>query len=306
MKRLLATLLCAVALLAPASAHAADTPGVLDGDPTVSDRVAFVQWLDSQADRLPAVAGISSIPQAEAWAVEIVPFYANEGIVQTAHLPADIQFFFTLEPSANFHILGEAACTATGEKDGSVLINGRMENPASTWYGREDSYWTLTHELGHMQGGPFCTGSSYYLEANTQMATAEVMAAMIDSGNTLLLRPWIEEVRDMCLGGLQTEMSADDWNALAASVDGGSAIEAARRAKTARYWAMDPIGLRTIEDKYDQVPCLAIIDGARTGSIDRSENDVAGAMPLFIQTDDIQYLLSHLTDMVSAVVPPTS
>lgn len=98
---------------------------------------------------------------------------------------------------ASFHIAGSAPCHDTGMP---FYINIRYFNPMSPLYHKKSSQIaTLIHETMHMQ--EICSveakGDEYNseVEAATQIATFEVLAAMTRHGNVYGLAPFVRELQ---------------------------------------------------------------------------------------------------------------
>lgn len=313
MRRLVAgvaTALISIALFTPGAGAAPRVINPTYGVPianeihiTIAEEQAFVARLQRQIERLPVVHPITSQNDLYTWAIELLPFYSYEGLVDygISRLPSDITFVVYPGDSA-FHLLGQAACNADGKDEGPISINSRYSNPVSPMYGRDDALWTLTHELQHMQGGTFCKGDSPTLETNTQLGSTEVMAAMVNYGNTVALRPFLEEVRDMGIGAIESVMPRDAFNVWFGNLYHHDPIRMGRFWKSTRHWADDPLGLATILTKYDKAPFDAIMTGLRVGEIARvqvfgavSYNPTAPVQTHSEDFGDTQYLLAYPT-----------
>ena len=277
----------------------------MDSNPSISiwEQEAFILRLQKQINQLPEENLIKTADDLINWTNEILPFYAYEHLVDydEARGPSDVYFKWNAG-DRNFHVLGSAQCHADGKDQGVVMINGRGANPVSNWYGREDTIFTLIHELQHMQGGTFCDGLSEDLESNTQLGAVEIASAMVNSGHTELIRPLLEELRDMGLSALEYSAPLHYYD-FYAKVFKNDPIRMARLDRSLRHWANDPYGLKDILYKYNKVPFDAIMTGLRTGSIARVEvRDAVQTLPpsetLVVHQekfDDAQYLLAYPT-----------
>ncbi|HUS17833.1 MAG TPA: hypothetical protein VM536_22790 [Chloroflexia bacterium] len=291
-----------------------DTWTVSPNTLSVESKKALAVRLDTLADKLLDVPVITSKAEMVAWAVEILPYMAYEGIRPSqAVVPADLILDFHLTTAA-FHLGGQAACRDGEDRAiiGPVFINGRYTNPVSPRYGAESALSVLVHELIHMQGGPFCTGSSEYVEANTQIATMEVMAAMVNHGNTAVLRPLLLELRALTLASLQAALPRSEYVAFLATI--ADKWEMARAEKSYRFWASDEARLRELAgilDRYNTIPLDAIIEAAYDGTAERVmveyvQTVVIGSSGLTITKkthplpmDDLFYLWRHLDEYVA-------
>ena len=279
---------------------------------SVETKMALARRVDALADQLPERKMLTSRTQMIGWALEILPYMSYEGLTEgEAKVPADIGLFW-LRGSRAFHLAGTAACrTETGPAFGPVYLNSRYVNPASVRYGYEGALGTLVHELIHMQGGPFCSGLSEDLETNTQIATIEVLAAMVNHGNLAVLRPLLRELRGLLLATLQYELPRADYMAFLATV-ADDAFEIARQEKSYRFWQRCcPDELQTILRKYNAMPVDALLEGVHDGTVERVQvpslqTTVIGARidyqvvygPLLV--DDLAYVLSHADGFVEA------
>lgn len=271
---------------------------------SVESREKWATRLDWLADQLPAKPMLTSIEEMNEWAIEILPYMAYEGIHEPeANIPYDLGLFFAMSASA-FHLAGQAMCRTLdeGEVLGPIILNGRYINPVSTWYGRETSLAVLTHELVHMQGGTFCSGKSEDLEANTQIAAMEVMAAMVNHGNKAVLRPLLLELKDMVLASLQYDLDRAAYMSFRVTLDSDPFTIAAAE-KSYRHWGTASTELKDILYKYNVVPVNAIIEGLGDGTVERVQSvqwnladDTVEVLPL--QVDDLQYLFAHVDDYV--------
>lgn len=256
---------------------------------SIEETKALVRRLDALADSLPVSPGIKTREDLDLWADEIVPYMEYEHVSSPAVYPTSLEWFLDANSRRAFHVLGTAGSLLTG--CGPIEINGRVANPVSSWYGREDVYITLIHELVHVQGGIFCTGPSEQVEADTQIATMEIGAAMVNHGNLVILRPWLVEMADMGLATLQFYLSADEYEAFRREINPG-ALHASQRAKSLRYWESNPQALRDILYKYNVVPWGVLTDAALSGWMVRYPT-------LTLPADDLSYLLAHAGELVS-------
>ena len=312
MKRLVAAVV-AVLFAAVIAAHPSPHPvlGVaVDGDraASVGEALAFARRLTPLINELPVGKGIQTQQDAYDWTLEMVPYLTYEGVSLAGQLPADIKFFWT-SGVRQLHVLGTAYCDSNGPVE-NVYLNLGYANPASSLYGGEDSLWTLLHELIHMQGGTFCSGASEDLEANTQIATAEVAAAMVNRGNVALLRPLLDELRSMALEYVRAWVSEADYRVVRGEILGTDPMVVARFEKSSRYWAADPAQLQDLLVKYGAVPFESIWTGVQDGGYSRVSvpyliwnethyYQVVAYGPL--PADDLTYLLTHAEAMAGAV-----
>lgn len=204
----------------------------------------FVLYLDELIDRLPAEEPMSvSDADIVLWELEILPYFGYEGLVNFPVVPSAVTLTPYLDPMQHNHILGRAYCQApssTVEAENRIEMNARTANPHSAWFGAGDRFLpTLVHELIHIQG---VCGSGAHSETATQVATYEVLAAMVNHGNMAALRPLLEELRDIALAAMQLDALEAGDEAFAEFTDFqsevmGSAEADARFQKSMRFWS---------------------------------------------------------------------
>lgn len=236
-------------------------------------KINLARRLDSLADRLPKQPLMTSQDEWYQWALEILPYMSYEGVINgAARIPQDVTPFFV--PTARiFHVAGFAVCRDADDKPatGPVSLNVRYLNQVSPRYGDEIALSVLVHELVHMQSGPFCSGLSEDLEANTQIAAMEVMAAMVNHGNRQVLRPLLLELRAMLLAALQYDLGQTAYLDFLRTL-ANDPFEVARAEKSLRFWNSQPGGaaeLRGILLRYNVVPVNALIEAAQDGTVER-------------------------------------
>ena len=240
---------------------------------SVASKVALVKRLDKAADKLPKQHMLDSQQSWFDWGLEILPYMTYEGVINgLARIPYDITPFY-FPSSRMFHLSGQAYCADREDRpiNGPISLNRRYMNPASPRYGDERALGVLVHEMVHMQGGPFCSGKSEDLEADTQIAAMEVMAAMVNHGNRAVLRPLLLDLRSMVLASLQAEMEPDDYMALVREL-ANDPYDVSRAEKSLRYWHGHKGGAEELAGillRYNVTPVNVIIEAAYDGTVER-------------------------------------
>lgn len=166
----------------------------------ITDAIHFRRLLDKIPEE--KKVGIKNGRDLANWTREIVPYFEYEGIVEDKKpgeymglVYPEITFEDYQDGLLHNHLLGRTQII-TNEID----LNNRITNPISPWYGREDSIGTLVHELLHAQGIKFpMPHSSFDAESSAQLATLEVLAAMVNNGNTLVLPALLDELSHMSM-----------------------------------------------------------------------------------------------------------
>jgi hypothetical protein len=249
----------------------------------------LVVRLHGLVEQMSPAPGIRTQEELDAWTQEILPFLDYEHVTDGYVFVPDVEFKWRNDDMA-FHILGQAACGPLSGKERLVVLNGRFTTAQPPW--SEYVYITLIHELIHMQLGPYCTGTSAELEANTVIASMEVAAAMVNRGDPVMLRPWLLEMEDMGMATIRY-YDPDGYEAFWHELNPTPADEA-RIYKSERFWESDnPNGLQDILYKYNVVPWLALTDGALSGY-------AVNYPTLTLPVDDLAYLLEHADEMTPA------
>lgn len=292
-------------------------------------KVAEIQHLSVLLDALPQTYPITlanSDQYTAQWEVEILPWYAYEGIADPVIPPVSIQYFFGMFGPADyingyvFHILGLSQCEVAGVAQnpfdgnpspvaGPIFLNGRYINPASPWYQELSWLPTLVHELGHSQG--ICEGPSPYVESSTQLAMLEVMSAMVNSGNDKVIPGLLYEWNSIIEGALYYEAlrdgTLDQYDALLGAVSHYSAKVAARHAASRRFWNATPerqAELKGILYKYEWVVYIkakyGLKQGYLTGTLPGNSTPRLTSAKTMVPSgnnlvlDDFAYFLAHL------------
>lgn len=204
----------------------------------------FVEYIDGVLDQLPAEEPMSvTQDDITLWALETLPMFGYEGLLNYPVVPSAIELVPTLSPMEHNHILGRALCTYPGAPiaaPNNIEMNFRTANPHSAWFGEGDRFLpTLIHEMIHIQG---VCGSGEASETATQLVTLEVLAALVNGGNEEALRPLLQELRDIALASLQLEAwqgTDEDFQEYREFRDTvlTSAVERARFEKSIRFWS---------------------------------------------------------------------
>ncbi|HEY6019420.1 MAG TPA: hypothetical protein VIY48_05800 [Candidatus Paceibacterota bacterium] len=236
--------------------------------------------------------------QLQAYANEIVPWFAEEGIT-TDPITATAQFEQQIGTDAN-HVLGYTFCT-----DRTVKINIRYSEKIDPWYGDPDLVFTLAHELGHVQQADNCQlFPSELVETSAQMMAFEVTSAIANGGNVVALVSVLENLRDLALAQVryQALLHPSENKAmykLYRKLFAGR--ELAERLQRVRYWAATPDEAKDLLKKYDVAPYRLLksrtAHGIMLGSEVHAGNPFAGPRPLLL--DDFHYVLQHAEAMLA-------
>ena len=238
-------------------------PAQANAFPSVSsfgfaETVALVERFDAAYDAIPEgrKVGISTQAEVNQWVNEVVPFFEYEGMSDADDLVyPPIEFTYYDNGLYHNHVLGTTSCLSQ-----DVTLNGRMANPASSWYGRLDSISTLIHELAHAQG--ICWGSvNFDQEMSAQLVTLEILASLTNKGSEVAFVVLVGELRDISLSAAKYAAAAEgrdaDYAALLDEVL--SPFERAAYAKSDRYWQDDPERLTEILYRYNFMPLQAVL-----------------------------------------------
>lgn len=263
----------------------------------------FVRRMDGLYDQL-AQEPVTIINDDEliAWALEILPYMAYEGVTAAPVVPYGVSWFWAPN-NRMFHVAGTASCGAFGAP--GAFLNVRYANPVSAWYG-DENLSTLVHELIHVQGGTFCSGSSADLEANTSIATVEVLAAMVNDGNALALPSLLDDLRGMGLSRLRFYLPTAEYAAFRAEILGTDPFVVAQFEKRTRAWAANPAGLQDVLWKYSVVPHDALLLGVTSECVCvervKVQTVIAPMPPVYedkpLVVDDLRYFLERAESFV--------
>jgi len=213
------------------------------------------EWLRGMylAARLDAIAGQGDITEIDhtgsdmfdwwgmktnsKWLAEytakILPFFDYEEIGGGDELPKAVVFFPFMEDTA-FVVGGRALRDME-----AVLLNSRYVL-IPNWGDDAEILTVLVHELLHLQRGNFIGDDPTIFESFTEAATAEVLAAMCNYGDTLACRAFAVAMRGNVVSVLRRDMnwSGSDnlyqtWADLALR---HTEQERDRAAKVLRWW----------------------------------------------------------------------
>lgn len=178
--------------------YEAEKPLNLTYEQAITDAMHFSWFLES----IPSEKriGIKNGTDLANWTREIIPYFEYEKIMEdndpgefNGLIYPEISFEDYQDGLMHNHILGRTF-VFTNEID----LNNRITNPISPWYSREDSIGTLVHELAHAQGVKFpAPNSPFDEESSAQLVTLEVLAAMANNGNELVVPALLDELRHM-------------------------------------------------------------------------------------------------------------
>lgn len=265
---------------------------------------------DKMYDRLPEQPAPATQAEVVAWALEMIPMFEANGIVTKANWPDADKIGFALFPDgASFTgVAGRSDC------ENMAVLNLRFANPNSSWF--QDSDWplTLAHELAHVQQGDACNTYPVDLVENTaQIASWELIASLVNGGNTKLLQPLIGELRQVAVAaahGIAMERgSMENFMELRNKLSPG-ALSAARFQAYLRRWAKDPQKFGVMLNRYFTEPLNMTIR-----AICLNDSKIKGLAlppvyqrgwpfqpsPRILKLDDLTYFLTHAEEMVREV-----
>lgn len=228
----------------------------------------------------------------------IVPYFASEGVSGAPRYPLEL-YFVPYTAHRSFVVAGSARCDNPAET--MVVLNERIVLDGK-WNDEADALHTLVHELVHVQGGVFCSGTSENLESNTEAAAMEVLAAMCNWDDEIACKAFWGGVESFARRSLwvQAHRVRADWlfnlwsNAYLRTAD-----EERAARKTDRFWGNS--GERyVISYKYGYLPFrdifLAGVWSPRLGVYTGlAVADARGRpLPLIMPFDDSRDLLGWL------------
>lgn len=222
----------------------------------------WAQRFDDLYDAIPRAMYPKMTTDAEIqqWVQEIVPFFSYERVTDPkqetgepfgARYPTSIEYTYYTTGRDHNHLLGTTNCLS-----GEITMNARMTNSTSPFFERDDTLVVLVHELAHAQG--ICWGDDRLdSEVSAHLVTLEVMAAMLNRGNTFVLGPLVAELRDMSLAAAQyaatRDGKLDQYFAFEAELLDDE-FERAFEDKARRFWESDPAQLTRILEAYNYGP----------------------------------------------------
>lgn len=238
------------------------------------------------------------------WAIDytlrIVPLIAYEGIVEDTTYPAAVGFL---------PFPGDAAYTVWGmawPASSVAFVNWRLATD-ETIMDEADALGVLVHELIHVQGGIFATGTSEELESATSAATVEVLAAMCNLGDDVACVAFLRDIQSPVRAALIRDLSwyGAEWVYQAYSdIFLRDRTERLIAAKSLRYWSKDPGARVEILSKYGVVPLERYIGpGLRGQTFSTAPVVGISGVPLYLVTarygflefDDTRIALNRLS-----------
>jgi len=274
----------------------------------------MAQRFDKLYDKLPEYKSPMTKEDLLAWAVEMIPMFEYEGIVDRARWPKAAGVDFALFPDGDDHnhVAGRSDCV------NYAVLNLRFANPHSSWYEKDDAIFTFLHEIAHtQQGQSICTYANRDLVENSaQIAALEVNAALVNQGNKELLTPLVSELRGMAISAtyaaaLRTKQ-LDKFIDFRAKLSPGAFADA-RFAKSRRRWSENPVELVTILNRYNVTPLVMISNAIRNNNSeieglafppvypDNGGRFFPNAEPKPIKLDDMAYFLKNAEALVKEV-----
>lgn len=298
-KRTITTLVVVVLYLAACLSLGPDlrAPGLVEliatEGLTFEGALRIAERLDRIADELEVLPVGRAPEDLEYLTVEIVGYFAYEGISDRCYVP--VVQWQVYPRDRNFHVAG--SCTM-GIRP-RVALNARYANPwSSRWYNRVDMLAVLVHELAHAQG---ITGFDIYVEPAAQLATVEVLAAMVRDQNPIALVPLIRELQEYAeYYAMEIALRTgrmDEYRAHVRRV-ANSAYDVASWERAMDHWAGALGQLKAILSDYGRWPWIFLVTALRSGeNLTRPfpcvPNDTGQ-----IELNDLVYVLEHLGELV--------
>src|SRR3990167_772397 len=138
---------------------------------------------DRLNDKLPPFQFNPSETNITALVAEVTNQFQYGGAVDPPIYPAGYGYTMFRDGQSHNHVAGRSDCN-------SFVLNLRMANPVSSWFGDLSIISTTIHEMVHVQQGLLCrTENRENLENTAQVVTLEVMAGLLNAGNELMAFP---------------------------------------------------------------------------------------------------------------------
>jgi hypothetical protein len=272
-----------------------------DGELSFDEAYALAERFGNLAYSLPAYTPMKRTTDLFNWAIEVMPQFQYEGIIDgEANLPSEVDFKGFLDGGMHNHVLGVSDC------ENFAYINYRVRNPVSYWYGMRSALFTLVHEIAHVQQGTevACNpdaGRAHLVEPAAELMAMEVMSGLANSGNDLALYAVAWELYGM---------SASSATALASTPEEQRKIDdllrfyrpdsvsEAARQKANRIWAGDPDRLISILRQYNLLPLSTLVHSGGIIAELATPLDEHG-QHIILSMDDTMYLVEHLEQMAA-------
>jgi hypothetical protein len=239
----------------------------------------------------------------QAWQAEILPWFIEEGIVETT-APVKSVWRFHTDDRAN-HVLGQCDCA------GHVWMNARYVNPVSPWFMQASFLATFTHELVHSQQLTACeTNAREKVETTAQIVSLEIMAAMANNGNRVAAYALLDELEGIALSEMRFQSLTDSsksrrLNRLIRRLF--DPWEMAERQQRWRYWNGPGLPERDfVLRAYAHDPYVLLLKALDTGHLDG-----LALQPQFrsyvypperyvprVTFNDLRYFLQHAESLV--------
>jgi hypothetical protein len=283
------------------------SPRVLTFDAALAIMTKLDRYSDQASPFYPG--NPNSTDELYALSIEVVPYFSYEGISDSATVdgPAcvssNVREVYPLIDMAkfagreNFHIGGRAQCMVPGEE--YVLMNVRYFNRYSPWNSRVTAFSTFVHELAHANG--VCKTDDALMEPTTELATTEVMAAMVRARNTYALPPFILHVqnhaRDFAwLYAMQNDRMDDYLRAVRATSN--NAHEEATWARIIDSWGGRQEELAEILEQYGKMPYILTIDALRDPDLSTIRLHSLPCASKLLHMNDTYYVVEHMAELV--------
>lgn len=207
-----------------------------------------------------------------------------------------------------FHLMGTAPCWDASEP---ININVRYFNPVSPMYNKAaNQIGVLIHEVMHMEG--VCPetfqGDEYNVdvEAATQVATLEVLAAMTRHGNMYGLLPFLREIQgfasDVVLLWALENDDLDKYRQEILIPTANNAYRIASFEKSMEHWHESyalTFRLRALITSYGVQPYVHIVNALKNDNYETTTKLPFPNPKKTIHLNDVAYVLDNIKALVN-------
>lgn len=296
MKRLLILILVAV-LLVPVLGCAKEDPldALWSGPlaPSFGQALAVASELDRLGDQLEPPPMERTTNAIQILAIEVAPYYQYEGISRWTIIPYTSAVYY--DGNDNFHVLGRCYLYEL-----VATINVRHINPwSSRWYDRQ-YLAVLVHEIGHAQG--INRGPGPEMEATTQLATLEVLAAMVRDRNAWALPAFVETLRDYAENyawSMALKQGRMDKFTEYVEARADSEYEIATFYRALDHWSPRMDELQEILTAYGEAPFVLTMESLAADDLTHCGLDSLPNGTGCLTLNDTAYVLRHLRELVA-------
>ena len=265
---------------------------------TFEDACAIAKRIDRCTDQLPDVKVPIDDKELIKWVIEMIPNFEAEGAVDIPRYPENVAFVIYKTADRHIHTAGQSDCSKF------AVLNARYVNSVTSDYGKDEYLFTLLHELAHVQQGNSCNEDRTLVEATAQIVALEVGASLINQGNRTLLRPVLQELKNIFIGTAYSVALRDgrmeEFKRYRKTIT-SSAFREAAFEHSIREWESEQWRLEQILERYEEMPANKIVSAiTKDHNIirDLALSPMGGAKRPFI-IDDLNYLITYMEDLTS-------